>query len=110
MIVAVVVLIASELTVFTEGRIVKIIAVAVDVIFREILVIANLIIVTELASLRPGFCLNFKEFDIGGIICFANQKVAELMKKKELWLLGFFGGVIEVVGRRELKTFAGAYL
>ena len=72
MVVAVVVLVASKLTVFTEGRIVKIVAVTVDAVFGKVFVVGDLIAIAEFASLCPGFGLDFKEFDISRIICFAD--------------------------------------
>ena len=105
MIVAPVVLIAGKLAVFTERRIVEIVAVAIDVIFGEVFVVGNLIVVAEFASLRPGLRLDFEELDIGRIICFANQKVAKLVKKEEFWrLVGV--GIIKVIRWRKLKALA----
>ena len=110
MIVAAVILIAGELAVFTERRIVEIVAVAIDMILGKIFIVLDVVLIAEFARFGPSLRLDFEELDIGRIICFANQKVAKLVKKEELWLLSFFGSVIEVVGRRELETFAGAYL
>ena len=78
---AFIVLIASELTVLTERRVVEIVAIAIEEIFGKIFVVAYPILPAKFAGFSPGLSLNFEELDIGRIICFADEIVAELMQK-----------------------------
>ena len=66
-----VILVAGELAVFTEGGEVKVIAVAIEAIFGEILVVFDAIFIAELVGFGPGLRLNFEEFDICMVVVFA---------------------------------------
>ena len=86
MVVAVIVLIASELTVFTEGSVVKIIAIAIKAIFSEIFVVCDCVFLTEFFGFCPSFGFDFEELDIRAVICFADEIVAEFVEQEELCL------------------------
>lgn len=53
-----VILVAGELAVFTEGGEVEVIAVAVEAIFGEILVVFDAVFIAELVGFGPGLRLN----------------------------------------------------
>ena len=110
---AALVLVARELADFTEGSVMEVVAVAVEAIFGEIFVVFDAVFGAKFLGLSPGFCLDFEEFDIRIVICFAEEIVAELMEKEEL---GFgvgvicFGGIKKRGGRGKLEAFAGLNL
>ena len=86
MIVAAVILIASELTVFTEGSVVEIVAVAVEAVFGEIFVIFEIVFLAEFFGFCPSFGFDFEELDICAVICFVDEIVAEFVEQEELCL------------------------
>ena len=67
-----VVLVTGELAVFTERGEVKVVAVAVETIFGEILIVFGAIFGAEFLSFGPGASLDLEKFDVGMVICFAN--------------------------------------
>ena len=113
MIAAALVLIARELAVFAERSVVKVVAVAVEAIFGEIFVIFDLIFGAKFFGLSPGFCLDFKEFDVCMIICFAKEIVAELVEKEKLSFgVGIicFTSIKKRSGRGKLEALASLNL
>lgn len=76
-----VVLIAGELAVFTERGEVEVVAVAVEAIFSEILVVFDAVFIAELVGLGPGARFDFEEFDICMIVGFLDEIVAELVEQ-----------------------------
>ena len=67
-----VILVTGKLAVFAERSKVEVIAVAVEAVFGEILVVFDAVFVAELAGLGPGLRFNFEEFDICMIVVFAD--------------------------------------
>ena len=59
-----VVLVAGELADFAKGGEVEVIAVAIEAIFGEIIVVLDAVFGAELLGLVPGLSLNLKEFDV----------------------------------------------
>lgn len=88
----------------------EIVAVAVEAIFGEVFVVFDVVFGAEFFGLSPGFGLDFEEFDIRVVICFAEEIVAELVEKEKL---GFGVGIICFSGikkrgwRGKLEAFAG---
>ena len=88
----------------------EIVAVAIEAIFGEVFVVFDAVFGAEFFGLSPGFGLDFEEFDIRVVICFAEEIVAELVEKEKL---GFgagiicFGGIKKRGGRGKLEAFAG---
>ena len=63
-----VVLVAGELAVFAEGSEVEVVAVAIEAVFGEILVVFDAVFIAELVGFGPGLRFNLEEFDIGMVI------------------------------------------
>lgn len=91
----------------------EIVAVAIEAIFGEVFVVFDAVFGAEFFGFRPGFSLDFEEFDIRVVICFAEEIVAELVEKEKL---GFgvgvicFGGIKKRGRRGKLEAFAGCDL
>ena len=66
-----VILIAGELAHLAEGGVMEIVAVAVEAVFGEILVVFDAIFGAEFFCFGPGFGLNFEELDICMVVSFA---------------------------------------
>ena len=104
------ILVARELADFTEGNAMEIVAVAVEAIFGEVFVVFDAVFGAEFFGLSPGFGLDFEEFDIRVVICFAEEIVAELVEKEKLSSgagIICFGGIKKRGGRGKLEAFAG---
>lgn len=79
----------------------KPIAIAVEVIFREIFVVLYVVMFANFANLCPGLGFDFDEFNIGSVVGFIDKVVAELVQKLE----GVAGGlIIEVIWGRKTEA------
>ena len=79
-----VVLIAGELAVFAERGEVEVVAVAIEAILSEVLVVFDAIFGAELAGFGPGACFDFEELDIRMVVGFLDEVVAELVEQQKI--------------------------
>ena len=88
-----IILVTGELADLTKRGEVKVIAVAVEAIFGEILVVFNAVFGAEPLGLVPGLGFNLDKLNIRIVICLAQEIVAEFVEQQELSFVGFIFAV-----------------